>query len=95
MTNELKTEMKFRTINKHYVEIKFNTDDLKKSDLYFDGYKFVGYPYLAGCDVKRIGFVGEGYLEMNGKKYQGILLDVSHHILEEFKEIVRDIRLSR
>lgn len=95
MTNELKTEMKFRTLKKSYVEIKFNTDDLKKSDLYINGYKFVGYPYLAGCDVKRIGFVGDGYLEMNGKKYQGMLLEVSSNILKEFKETVRNIRLSK
>lgn len=89
----MKKEMKFRTKRKSYVEIEFNVEDLKKSQLYLDGYKFIGYPYLADFGNK-IGFAGESYLEIGDKKYQGILLDVSKSVVEEFKEIVTNIRRS-
>lgn len=90
----MKKEMKFRTKRKNYVEIKFNVENLEESQIYLDGYKFIGYPYLAGCEGNKIAFVGENYLEIGGKKYRGILLEVSKSIVEEFKEIVANIRRS-
>lgn len=88
----MKKEMKFRTKSKSYVEIKFNVENMEESQLYLDGYKFIGYPYLVGDGSNRIGFACEEIFEMDGKKYQGILLAVSKNIVEEFKEIVSNTR---
>lgn len=90
----MKKEMKFRTKSKSYVEIKFNVENMEESQLYLDGHKFNGYPYLAGSDGNKIGFACNEIFEMDGKKYQGILLAVSKNIVEEFKEIVSNTRRS-
>lgn len=90
----MRKEMKFRTKSKSYVEIKFNVENMEESQLYLDGHKFIGFPYLAGDGGNRIGFACEEIFEMDGKKYQGILLAVSKNIVEEFKEIVANIRRS-
>lgn len=90
----MKNEMKFRTKRKNYVEIKFNIENLQESQLYLDGDKFIGYPYLAGSDGNKIGFACNEFFEMDGEKYRGILLEVSESIIEEFKEIVASIRRS-
>lgn len=90
----MRKEMKFRTKSKSYVEIKFNVENMEESQLYLDGHKFIGFPYLAGDGDNRIGFACEEIFEMDGKKYQGILLAVSKNIVEEFKEIVASIRRS-
>lgn len=90
----MKNEMKFRTKRKSYVEIEFNVENLQESQIYLDGYKFIGYPYLAGGGGNRIGFACEEIFEMDGKKYKGILLEVSKNIVKEFQEIVANIRRS-
>lgn len=90
----MKKEMKFRTKRKSYVEIEFNIENLQESQLYLDGYKFIGYPYLAGCEGNKIGFACDEIFEMDGKKYRGILLEVSKNIVEEFQDIVANIRRS-
>lgn len=90
----MKKEMKFRTKRKSYVEIEFNIENLQESQIYLDGYKFIGYPYLAGGEGNRIGFACDEVFEMDGKKYKGILLEVSKNIVEEFMEIVTNIRRS-
>ena len=86
--------MKFRTKRKSYVEIEFNVENLQESQIYLDGSKFIGYPYLAGCEGNKIGFACNDIFEMDGKKYRGILLEVSKNIVEEFQEIVANIRRS-
>lgn len=88
----MKNEMKFRTKRKSYVEIEFNIENLEESQLYLDGFKFIGYPYLAGGEGNRIGFAFEKIFEREGKKYRGTLLEVSPNIIKEFKEIIGDIR---
>lgn len=90
----MKKEIKFRTKRKSYVEIEFNVENLQESRLYLDGDKFIGYPYLAGYEGNKIGFACDEIFEMDGKKYGGILLEVSEDIVEEFKEIVTNIRRS-
>lgn len=90
----MKNEMKFRTKRKSYVEIEFNVENLQESQIYLDGFKFIGYPYLAGCEGNKIGFACNEIFEMDGKKYRGILLEVSKNIVEEFQEIVANIRRS-
>lgn len=90
----MKKEIKFRTKRKIYVEIEFNVENLQESRLYLDGDKFIGYPYLAGYEGNKIGFACDEIFEMDGKKYGGILLEVSEDIVEEFKEIVASIRRS-
>ena len=90
----MKKEMKFRTKRKSYVEIEFNVENLQESQIYLDGSKFIGYPYLAGCEGNKIGFACNDIFEMDGKKYRGILLEVSKNIVEEFQEIVANIRRS-
>ena len=90
----MKNEMKFRTKRKSYVEIEFNVENLQESQIYLDGCKFIGYPYLAGCEGNKIGFACNDIFEMDGKKYRGILLEVSKNIVEEFQEIVANIRRS-
>lgn len=90
----MKNKMKFRTKRKSYVEIEFNVENLQESQIYLDGYKFIGYPYLAGCEGNKIGFACDEIFEMDGKKYRGILLEVSKDIVEEFMEIVTNIRRS-
>ncbi len=90
----MKNEMKFRTKRKSYVEIEFNVENLQESQIYLDGFKFIGYPYLAGCEGNKIGFACNEIFEMDGKKYRGIFLEVSKNIVEEFQEIVANIRRS-
>lgn len=90
----MKNEMKFRTKRKSYVEIEFNIENLEESQLYLDGFKFIGYPYLAGGEGNRIGFAFEKIFEREGEKYRGALLEVSPNIINEFKETIGNIRRS-